>query len=86
MKDIQAWAMQQKFDAQHLDCMTAVMLKILDRKCKMNAEVQQSFIDLYRLIEKKESQIFDLEIHSFIDQAFKQPDQLLLRHPRAKAC
>jgi hypothetical protein len=77
-KDIQAWAMQQKFDAQHLDCMTAVMLKILDKKCQMNADTQQIFIDVYRLIEKKESNIFDLGIHGFIDQVFKNPDQLSL--------
>ncbi len=79
-KDIQAWARQQKFDAWQLDCMTAVMLKILDKKCQMNTEIQQLFIDIYRVIEKNESNIFDLEIHSFIDQVFKHPDTLSLRY------
>jgi hypothetical protein len=79
-KDIAAWAVQQKFDAQHLDCMTAVMLKILDNKCQMNSEVQQLFIAIYRVIEKNESNIFDLEIHNFINQVFKYPDPLSLRH------
>jgi hypothetical protein len=79
-KDITAWAMQKNFDAQHIDCMTAVMLKILDNKCQMNAEIQQLFIDIYRVIEKNESNIFDLEIHNFINQVFKHPDPLSLRH------
>jgi hypothetical protein len=79
-KDIAAWALQQKFDALHLDCMTAVMLKILDNKCQMHTEVQQLFIAIYRVIEKNESNIFDLEIHNFINQVFKYPDPLSLRH------
>jgi hypothetical protein len=79
-KDITVWAMQQKFDAQHIDCMTAVMLKILDKKCQMDSEVQQRFIAIYRVMEKNESNIFDLDIHCFIDRVFEHPDLLSLRH------
>lgn len=79
-KDIQAWARQQRFDAEHLDCMTAVMLKILDNKCQMKRDTQQLFIDIYRAMDKHESNLFDLGIHSFIQQVFKHPDPLSLRH------
>jgi hypothetical protein len=79
-KAITAWAMQQNFNTQQIDCMTAVMLKILDKKCQMSADVQQLFIDIYQVIEKNESDIFDLEIHSFINQVLRYPDPLSLRH------
>ncbi len=78
--DLKAWAEQQRFDAQTLDCLTAVMLKIVDEKCQMNAETQQLFIDIYRAVQKKDSLIFDLAIHPFIEQVLDEPDALALRH------
>ena len=78
--DLKAWAGQQRFDAQTLDCLTAVMLKILDEKCQMNSETQQLFIDIYRAVQKKDSLIFDLAIHPFIEQVLDAPDALALRH------
>lgn len=59
--------------------MVAVMLKILDKKCQMRPETQQLFIDIYRAIEKKESEIFDPSIHDFVEKVFDQPDALSLR-------
>jgi hypothetical protein len=32
-----AWAQCREFEPIHLDCVTAIMLKILDAKCKMGA-------------------------------------------------
>lgn len=78
--DLKAWARQQSFDAQAIDCMTAVMLKILDEKCQMNPATQRLFIDIYCAIEKKDSLIFDLAIHPFVEKVLNEPDALSLRH------
>lgn len=74
------WQGQIQLNAEQLDCLTAVMLKILDNKCQMGSDVQQRFIDIYRTIEKNKSEIFDVAIHRFIQRVFDEPDILSLRH------
>ena len=68
------------FDAQQLDCLTAIMLKILDHKCKMDVEVQQLAIDLYRQADKRASLLFDMAIHPFIEKVLVEPDIVSLKH------
>ena len=67
-------------DAQQLDCLTAIMLKILDNKCKMDAEIQQLAIDIYRRADKQVSLLFDLAIHPFIEKVLAEPDIVSLKH------
>ncbi|MEW7979761.1 MAG: hypothetical protein AB2813_08160 [Candidatus Sedimenticola endophacoides] len=71
------------FDLQQVDCMIAVMLKILDGKCKMEPRAQAMAGAVYRRMDKDSSELFDLDIFQFIGQVQQQPDPLSLKQVHA---
>ncbi len=63
------WAAEAPLDPLQLDCITAVMLKILDKKCKMPPEEQMAVIAIYHEVKGRQSLLFDDSIHAAINNA-----------------
>lgn len=63
------WAATQPFSPEHIDCTTAVMLKILDGKCKMLPDAQCLLRAIYSVTRNREGKLFDAEVHRIIQQA-----------------
>ena len=63
------WATQAPLDPLQIDCITAVMLKILDKKCKMPPEEQMAVIAIYHEVKDRQSVLFDDSIHAAIHNA-----------------
>lgn len=66
------WAENSDLDAEQLDCVTAVALKILDRKCKMPPEEQEAMLAIYDLLHPAPATHFDDSVHEVIDSALQQ--------------
>ncbi|MGD2117348.1 MAG: hypothetical protein PVG66_03250 [Chromatiales bacterium] len=66
------WARSQRFDALQLDCITAVVLKILDRKCKMDADRQAAVIAVYGVCCQMQGKLFDDSDHALIQAALQK--------------
>lgn len=64
-----AWAQASVFDPMHLDCVTAIMLKILDAKCKMGSAEKNALIAVYDVVKQRPGQTLDAEIHLLIAAA-----------------
>lgn len=67
-----AWAESSDLDAEQLDCVTAVALKILDRKCKMPADEQEAMLAIYDLLHPTPARHFDDSVHQAIESALQQ--------------
>jgi hypothetical protein len=65
------WAASAPLDPLQIDCVTAVMLKILDNKCKMLPEQQMAMIAIYTVVRERQGALFDSSIHQQIDEALK---------------
>ncbi|MET0054200.1 MAG: hypothetical protein ABW108_05260, partial [Candidatus Thiodiazotropha sp. 6PLUC10] len=63
------WAETAPLDPLQIDCVTAVMLKILDNKCKMGPEEQMAVVAIYTVIKERKGLLFDPSIHQEIDSA-----------------
>ena len=46
------WAQTAPLDPLQIDCVTAVMLKILDNKCKMLPEQQMALMAVYGVVKR----------------------------------
>jgi hypothetical protein len=66
------WAENSELNAEQLDCITAVVLKILDRKCKMTVYEQEAMLALYDLLHPVPAKHFDDSVHRAIDKALRQ--------------
>jgi hypothetical protein len=67
-----AWAESSELGPEQLDCVTAVALKILDRKCKMPSDEQEAMLAIYDLLHPAPAKHFDDEVHQVIDSALRQ--------------
>jgi hypothetical protein len=65
------WAETAPLDPLQIDCVTAVMLKILDNKCKMLPEQQMAMIAIYSVVRERRGVLFEPSIHQQIDEALK---------------
>lgn len=63
------WAQGSVFEPMHLDCVTAIMLKILDAKCKMGSAEKNALIAVYDVVKQRPGQTLDAEIHLLITAA-----------------
>lgn len=62
------WAETAQLDISQCDCVTAVVLKILDRKCKMAAPQQEAMLAIYDTLQPPPSVAFDHSVHQCIEQ------------------
>ncbi len=66
------WAQNHPLSPEQRDCVTAVMLKILDGKCKMNAEEKRIMSLLYDQVKNQQGVLLTEEIHQLIANARKE--------------
>ena len=64
-----AWAQRTEFAPIHLDCVTAIMLKILDAKCKMGAAEKNALAAVYDEVKTRPGQTLGEEVHALIAAA-----------------
>jgi hypothetical protein len=69
------WAQTTPLDPLQIDCVTAVMLKILDNKCKMLPEQQMALIAVYSVVKERKGLLLDASVHQEIDKAMELGDQ-----------
>ena len=63
------WVAQHPLPPPHVDCATAVMLKILDGKCKMKPEEKVVMAALYEAVKSCEGEKLGDEFHALIASA-----------------
>lgn len=66
------WAEESDLNAEELDCVTAVVLKVLDNKCKMPADEQEAILAIYDLLHPTPAVLFDNSVHNTIEEALQQ--------------
>ncbi len=75
---VTAWAQSTELAPVHVDCATAVMLKILDGKCKMNEAEKVTMEILYDAVKDRSGQLLESGVHDLIATARSQPTTDLL--------
>lgn len=63
------WAQGVNWSRGDVDCVTAVMLKILDGKCKMQADQQHALAAIYEVTCGREGELFGERVHEHIATA-----------------
>ena len=63
------WATATQLDPIHVDCVTAIMLKILDGKCKMFPEEKHTMTIVYDVVKTRPGKLLGSDIHQLIAQA-----------------
>jgi hypothetical protein len=69
-----AWARKAAFEPLHLDCVTAIMLKILDAKCKMGEADKQALAAVYDVVMDRPGQGLDGSVHDLVAAARRGMD------------
>lgn len=64
-----AWAGSATLEPVHLDCVTAIMLKILDAKCKMGEAEKNALTAAYDVLKDRPGQGLDASVHDLIARA-----------------
>ena len=66
---VAAWVAPHTLTPSDIDCATAIMLKILDGKCKMSETDKLVMAALYDAVKHRPGQRFGDELHALIAQA-----------------
>ncbi len=77
------WARETVFEPAHLDCVTAIMLKILDAKCKMGEPEKAALAAVYDVVKAHPGQSLGDEVHALIGAARLGTDTNLSEHIHA---
>ena len=67
-----SWAEQTTLSPLQRDCVTAVALKVLDRKCKMLAGEQEAMLAIYDVLRHQPGELFGSDVYECIDHALQQ--------------
>jgi len=67
------WAIQACLTAEQVDCTTAVVLKILDDKCKMLPGEKLAVMAIYDVVRHLAAPLFDRTVHDAIRAARQEP-------------
>ena len=67
------WALEAGFNPGQVDCTTAVVLKILDNKCKMSPGEMAAVMAIYDAVRQISSPLFGHAVHDAISAARQQP-------------
>ncbi len=73
------WAQTTPFEPVHVDCTTAIMLKILDSKCKMGIDEQNALIAIYDVVKHQAGELLEVELHQLIATARQQMNDEILQ-------
>ena len=60
------WAIETGFNAEQVDCTTAVVLKILDNKCKMSPGEMAAILAIYDVVHQMYPPMLGTEVHEAI--------------------
>lgn len=71
----EAWARDSVFEPSQMDCITTIMLKILDGKCKMDDADKIALSAVYRVIKTRSGQGMEERVHELIAAHGKNPTQ-----------
>jgi hypothetical protein len=74
-----AWAMEMDFDPLQVDCTTAVVLKILDNKCKMLPGEKKAVMAVYDMVKQRPAKLFAHDTHQIISAARQQPNNKVMQ-------
>ncbi len=77
MNAVEQWVQAHPLSPSQVDCATAVMLKILDGKCKMNAQEKRVMALLYRAVAGQPGERLGGDSKALIDRAGTNPDPAL---------
>ena len=66
IEHIKQWLQQHPLSPIHIDCVTTVMLKILDGKCKMNEHEKTVMTLLYEQVKHYPGQLLSSDLHLLI--------------------
>jgi len=78
------WAEQQNFSESDVDCTTAVVLKILDGKCKMSEGEKMFIMEIYDVAKYSPGKLFDVETHNVIYKARYDSNIRVKNHVHAR--
>ncbi len=68
------WAQEMVFDTTQVDCTTAIVLKILDNKCKMLPGEMVAVMCIYDVVKLQTGTLFDAAAHDTITWARTRTD------------
>lgn len=74
------WASQTEFSPEQVDCTTAVVLKILDNKCKMLPGEKAAVMAVYDVVKHRPGERLNGEVHVSIARARYQGNTQLMQH------
>ena len=63
------WAHATPLEPAHLDCVAAIMLKILDGKCRMGEAEKTALTAVYDVVKTRPGISLGIEVHALIAQA-----------------
>ncbi len=69
------WVREHPLPPPHVDCATAVMLKILDRKCKMKPDEKIVMTALYQAVKQHPGDKLGDDMHQMIASAVEPLDE-----------
>ncbi len=74
---VATWLGRHTLSAQQIDCVVAVMLKILDGKCKMNTDEKVIMAELYQQVKHLPGNLLAGECHHIISVALAGIDEAM---------
>lgn len=72
------WAVEAGFNPEQVDCTTTVVLKILDKKCKMSPGEMAAVMAIYDVVRPLPAPLFDNAVHDAITAARQDPTPAVL--------
>ncbi|MDD2759865.1 MAG: hypothetical protein PHH11_06185 [Methylomonas sp.] len=76
-EQVRAWVAAHPVQPIHVDCATAVMLKILDGKCKMKAAEKQVMELLYDAVKSLPGEVLESSLHGLVESARENADDAM---------
>jgi hypothetical protein len=73
--DVAAWAAARPLVPAHVDCATAVMLKIIDGKCKMAEGEKRTMAAFYDAVKDRPGVHLGADIHALIARTRQGTDE-----------
>ena len=77
---VSRWVHNHELSMTHIDCITAVMLKILDGKCKMAEQEKDVMALLYDEVRVRSGNQLGQELHCLIAVARDNLDEAMRNH------
>lgn len=77
-EDLGLWAEQAVLAPAQLDCVTAIMLKILDGKCKMGQREKDAIALVYDVVKDRAGKLLEGAHHALIAKARQGMDEAMV--------